>query len=129
MSDESTRATVRLDLWLWSVRVYKTRSLAAASCRSGHVTINGATAKAASPVHIGDRVEARIATEAGNRQRVLEVLRLIDKRVGPPIAAECWVDHSPPIAPDEHAHVFRRDPGAGRPTKRDRRTMDRFRNR
>ncbi len=121
--------TVRLDLWLWAVRVFKTRSVAATACRSGHVTINATVAKAASPVRIGDRVEARIDAAVGHRQRVLEVVQLIDKRVGPPIAATCWVDHSPPPPPDEYAHVFRRDPGAGRPTKRDRRTMDRFRNR
>ena len=65
-----------------------------------------------------------------DRDRVLEVVRLIDRRVAAPIAGECLVDHSPPAPPREYvAPLFRRDPGTGRPTKKDRRTMERFRNR
>ncbi len=114
----------RVDQWLWAVRLFKTRSMATAACKSGHVRVNGSAAKAAHPLRIGDRVEARV----GDRERVLEVLRLIDKRVGAPIAAECIVDHSPPAPPrDLAAPVFRRNPGAGRPTKKERRSMDRLR--
>jgi ribosome-associated heat shock protein Hsp15 len=59
---------------------------------------------------------------------VLEVVRVIDKRVGAAVAAECLVDHSPPPPPKEDlSAIFARDPGAGRPTKRDRRRLDRFR--
>jgi ribosome-associated heat shock protein Hsp15 len=116
----------RVDQWLWAVRLYKTRSMATAACKGGHVRINGSPAKAASPVRVGDRVEAR----AGDRDRVLEVVVLIAKRVAAPVAATCIVDHSPPPPPREFAApLFRRDPGAGRPTKKDRRSMDRFRNR
>lgn len=116
----------RVDQWLWAVRIYKTRSLATDACRGGHVEVNGAPAKAATPVKSGDRVEAY----AGGRQRILEVVRTIDKRVGAAVAAECLVDHSPP--PPERddvyrAPVFSRERGAGRPTKRERRTLDRFR--
>lgn len=114
----------RVDQWLWAVRLFKTRSIATAACRSGHVRINGNAAKAAHPLRVGDRVEARVA----DRERVLEVVRLIDKRVAAPIAAECLVDHSPPPLPREFdAPVFRRDVGTGRPTKKDRRSMDRLR--
>jgi ribosome-associated heat shock protein Hsp15 len=75
-------------------------------------------------VDVGDRVEAR----AGDRQRILEVVKPIDKRVGAPLAAECLVDHSPPPPPREYvAPLFHRDPGTGRPTKRDRRQIDRMR--
>jgi ribosome-associated heat shock protein Hsp15 len=116
----------RIDQWLWAVRLFKTRSLAAAACRGGHVKVNGSPAKPARPVRVGDRVEVRVA----DRDRVLEVVRLIDRRVAAPIAGECLVDHSPPAPPREYvAPLFRRDPGTGRPTKKDRRTMERFRNR
>ena len=115
-----------MDQWLWAVRLFKTRSLSAAACKGGHVKINGNPAKPASSVRLGDRIEAHVA----DRDRVLEVVRLIDKRVAAPLAAECLVDHSPPAPPREYvAPLFRRDPGAGRPTKKDRRRLDRLRNR
>jgi ribosome-associated heat shock protein Hsp15 len=114
----------RVDKWLWAVRVFKTRAQATAACRGGHVRVNGVPAKPAATVRVGDRVEAR----AHGDLRILEVARVIDKRVGAPLAAECVVDHSPPPAPREQApDVFARDRGAGRPTKRDRRRLDRFR--
>lgn len=116
----------RVDQWLWAVRLFRTRSLAIAACKGGHVRVNGNPAKPATSVRVGDRVEARV----GDRERVLEVVRLIDKRVAAPLAAECLVDHSPPAPPREFvAPLFRRDRGAGRPTKKDRRSLDRMRNR
>jgi ribosome-associated heat shock protein Hsp15 len=122
---EAMEAT-RVDKWLWAVRLCKTRSEATAACGSGHVRVNGAPAKPATTVRVGDRVEARLH----GRQRVLEVVRVIDKRVGAPLAAECLVDHSPPPPPREGlAPVFAREAGTGRPTKRDRRRLDRFRSR
>jgi ribosome-associated heat shock protein Hsp15 len=119
--------TARVDHWLWAVRLYKSRSLATDACKGGHVRINGRPAKPASPVHVGDTVEARVA----DRDRVVEVARIIPKRVGAPIAAECIVDHSPPPPPREQyvPPLFSRDRGTGRPTKKDRRSLDRFRNR
>ena len=114
----------RVDRWLWAVRLYKTRAAATAACRGGHVKVNGDAAKASTTVRVGDRVVAYVH----DRQRVVEVARIIEKRVGPPVAAECLVDHSPPPPPkEESAPVFGREPGAGRPTKRDRRRLDRFR--
>ena len=113
----------RIDRWLWAVRVYKTRSAATTACRGGHVKVNGAGAKPSTPVRVGDRVEANVHT----RHRVLEVVRLLDKRVGAPVAAECLVDHSPPVPKEETPTVLARDPGTGRPTKRQRRQLDRFR--
>ena len=114
----------RVDRWLWAVRLFKTRAAATAACRGGHVKVNGAAAKPASTVRAGDRVEAYV----GERQRDVEVVRLIEKRVGAPVAVECYLDHSPPPPPrEERAPVFLREPGAGRPTKRDRRRLDRFR--
>ena len=117
----------RVDRWLWAVRVYKTRSAATDGCRGGHVRVNGTPAKPATPVRVGDRIEATVH----DRLRSLEVVKVIDKRVGAPVAAECLVDRSPPppTADERRAAVFARDPGAGRPTKRDRRQLDRFRTR
>jgi ribosome-associated heat shock protein Hsp15 len=123
--DESHDET-RVDKWLWAVRLFKTRSLATEACRGGHVRVNGSPAKPATVVRAGDRVEARVH----GRARVLEVVRVIDKRVGAPVAAECLVDHSPPEPRgDEAAGAWARDRGAGRPTKRDRRRLDRLRSR
>ena len=115
----------RVDRWLWAVRIYKTRSLATEACRGGHVKVNGFTAKPATSVAVGDRVEAFTG-----RRRVLEVVRVIDTRVGAPVAAECVIDHSPPPPPrGERSAGLVWEPGGGRPTKRDRRQMDRLRNR
>jgi ribosome-associated heat shock protein Hsp15 len=114
----------RVDRWLWAVRLYKTRSEATAACRGAHVRVNGSPVKPATPVRAGDRVEARVH----GRDRVLEVVHVLDKRVSAALAAESVVDHSPP-PPDAVAPIFLRDPAAGRPTKRDRRRLDRFRSR
>ena len=114
--------TARVDQWLWAVRLYKTRTAATDACRGGHVRVNGHPAKAASPVRVGDRVTAR----AHGWERVVEVVQVIDKRVGATVAAECLVDHTPARQPSDDP-VFGRDAGAGRPTKRDRRQIDRMR--
>ncbi|KUJ64139.1 RNA-binding protein [Streptomyces albus subsp. albus] len=120
----SDEGTVRVDSWIWSVRLTKTRSSAAAACRGGHVRVNGERAKAAQPLRVGDEVRLRHA----GRDRVVVVSRLIRKRVGAPIAAECFVDNSPPPPPrEEVVQVPVRDRGTGRPTKRDRRDLDRLR--
>lgn len=118
--------STRVDRWLWSVRVFKTRSMATEAVRAGHVAVNRAVTKPATPVRVGDVVTIRL----GGRDRVLEVARVIANRVGAPVAAECVVDHSPPPPPREAtAPAFVRDPATGRPTKRDRRQMERIRRR
>ncbi|AOW94209.1 RNA-binding protein S4 [Rhodococcus sp. WMMA185] len=106
--------------------MFKTRSAAAAACRSGHVRVNGTTAKPAQPVKIGDDVRIR----TGGTERIVAVARLIAKRVGAAVAVECFIDNTPPPPPRELlAAIPRRDRGAGRPTKRERREMDRLRDR
>lgn len=118
--------TARVDSWLWAVRVFKTRSLATAACRAGHVRVNGDRAKAAQPVRAGDEVRIRIS----GFDRVLVVRDTIAKRVAAPTAAEAYLDTSPPLpAPEEVALLPRRDRGAGRPTKRERRDMEKLRGR
>lgn len=115
--------TTRVDVWLWAVRLYKSRTAATAACRGGHVRVNRAAAKAATPVKVGDRVEAFV-----ERERVLEVVAIINKRVGAAMAATCLVDHSPPVpVVEREAPGFVRERGAGRPTKRERRGLDRLR--
>ncbi|QXQ16047.1 RNA-binding S4 domain-containing protein [Skermania piniformis] len=120
------RRTARVDAWTWAVRLFKTRSAAAAACRAGHVRVNGNPAKPAQPVHAGDEIRLRVA----GRERVVVVRELVVKRVGAPVAAQCFDDRSPPPPPPEVvAALPRRDRGAGRPTKRDRRDTDRLRGR
>ena len=118
---------VRIDQWLHAVRLTKTRSDAAAAVKGGHVTVNGAAVKPATKVVVGDRVEALL----NRRQRVVVVQRVLSKRVGAAIAVECYLDESPaPPERDEFEAAFaQRDRGAGRPTKRDRRQIDRLRGR
>lgn len=119
-------ATVRIDVWLFAVRLAKTRSAAAQACRAGHVYVNGVAAKPATPVAPGDRIEARLY----QRQRIVDVARVINKRVGAAIAVTCYVDHSPaPPKPEHQAAFASRDRGTGRPTKKDRREIDRLRGR
>ena len=115
--------TARVDAWLWGVRVFKTRSAATASSKAGHISVNDERAKPAQSVRIGDVVRVRIDGE----ERILQVARLIVKRVGAPIAVECYVDLTPPKPPrEERVLTVVRERGAGRPTKRDRRVIDRL---
>jgi ribosome-associated heat shock protein Hsp15 len=115
--------STRVDRWLWAVRLTKTRTDAAAACRGGHVRVNDRPAKPATTVSPGDQVRARV----GATIRVVEVVRVIQKRVGAADAAACFIDKTPAPPPDASLPVARRDRGAGRPTKRDRRIIDKFR--
>ncbi|QOC25832.1 RNA-binding S4 domain-containing protein [Microbacterium hominis] len=115
--------SVRVDSWLWAVRVYKTRSAATTACRAGHVRIGGEKAKAAQAVRVGDELRVRIA----GFDRILVVRQLLTKRVGAPVAALAAEDRTPPREPVAQLAV--RDRGAGRPTKRERREIDRLRGR
>lgn len=118
--------SVRADVWTWAVRMYPTRSAATAACRAGHVRVNGDRAKPAQPVRVGDEVRAR----RGSVERILTVRGLVTKRTSAPLAAENYIDLTPPPPPKvERPSVGTRDPGAGRPTKRDRRELDRLRGR
>lgn len=118
-----TDAPVRVDSWLWAVRVYKTRSAATTACRAGHVRIGGDRAKAAQTVRPGDEVRVRIS----GFDRILVVRQTLAKRVGAPLAALAYEERTPPREPTAALAV--RDRGAGRPTKRERREIDRLRGR
>ncbi len=112
-----------MDSWIWSVRLTRTRSAASGACRAGHVRVNGIRVKPAHGVRAGD--EVRLHYEG--RDRVVVVQRVITKRAGASVAAECYIDNSPPPPPREEAVALAaRDRGAGRPTKRERRSMEKF---
>jgi ribosome-associated heat shock protein Hsp15 len=121
-----TPAAVRIDKWLWAARFFKTRSLAAQACAGGKVDVNGETAKPARAVRSGDRIAV---TLPGGR-RLGRVLALSERR-GPASAARAlWEDLTPPAPPRPRlSPPPYRPPGSGRPTKRERRQIDRLRNR
>ncbi len=114
--------STRVDRWLWAVRLTKTRPDAATACRGGQVKVNGRPAKPSTMVSPGDEVRARIA----DITRIVEVARIIQKRVGAPEAATCYLDRTPPPPPNVSVPIALRDRGAGRPTKRDRRMLDKW---
>lgn len=125
---------VRIDQWLWSVRLFKTRAAAKTACEAGSVRVNGTVAKPATKVSVGATVHVRKRGLTGT----YEVVEAIAKRVGAGRAAECMVDHTPEdqkvqrsptsaLNPLPDAPPARRERGAGRPTKRERRQIDKFR--
>lgn len=98
-----------------------------AEARAGHVRVNGSRAKPAAPVRAGDRVVVR---KRGGQERIVEVVRVVDARVSPSLAAECLLDRTPVAPPPSQAPaVSRRERGSGRPSKRERRELDRMRRR
>lgn len=116
--------TTRVDRWLWAVRLVKTRAEAAQACRGGHVRVGDRTAKPATPVKAGDVLRVHVHGVT----RILKVGHVIDKRVGAPLAVRCYVDTTPATQTQQPpGDVPRRDRGAGRPTKRDRRQLERLR--
>jgi len=115
--------TVRVDSWLWAVRLQKTRSASTAACKAGHVRVNDERAKPSQAVKVGDEIRMRGA----EIERTVVVSRLLVKRVGATVAADCFIDHTPPPPPPaERDLTVVRDRGAGRPTKRDRREMEKL---
>ena len=118
---------MRLDKWLQVARVFKTRSQAGKACKLGRVEVNGARAKPHRPVAVDDRIEVRVR----DRTRVLVVRKIEGKPVPKAVAPTLFDDASPPPpAPDPtrgSRGASEREAGAGRPTKRDRRLLDRLR--
>ena len=122
MTDPGATEETRIDRWLCAVRLMKTRPLATRLCEGGHVVVNGSPAKPSTKVRAGDRVEALIA----DRMRIVEVIQPIESRVGAPVAATCYVDHSPPVVPEPGPAIMLVR-GEGRPSKRLRREFERLR--
>ncbi len=117
---------IRIDKWLWAVRIYKSRSLAAEACGAGKIKIDGESVKAAHPLKVNTIL---IISKEGDKLK-LNVIKLIDKRVSAPLATLCYEDITPPEEKDKlrFPGVFYevRDKGSGRPTKKERREIDRF---
>jgi ribosome-associated heat shock protein Hsp15 len=116
---------VRIDKWLWAVRIFKTRTLAADECRKGRVVINGNTVKPSYIVKIGEEVLVKKPPVI----HTFKVKGLLDKRGSAAVAKDYVED----LTPDSEvlkrqvsrlASNLQRDPGAGRPTKKDRRDID-----
>ena len=116
---------VRIDKYLWSIRVFKTRSEATDACKGGKVRVNGADTKPSKMVKVGDTIVAR----KGAVTYTYKVLELIDKRQGAKLVPNYAENLTPPEelaklrAPIE-TFFLKRDRGAGRPTKKDRRQME-----
>lgn len=116
---------VRLDKYLWAIRVFKTRSEAADACNGNKVRLNGVLAKASKEVKIGDLIEAR----KGPMVLTYSVLQLSEHRMGAALVPQYAEDRTPD-SEKEKAHaphetiVLQRDRGTGRPTKKERRQID-----
>ena len=122
---------VRIDKWLWSIRIYKSRTLATDACKAGKVKINGEAVKAS--YLLGEGEIATVKKDGFNFQ--YKALQLIEKRVGAPIAATCYEDMTPVEEKNKYDEWFsggavpvpeKRERGAGRPTKKERRDIDRL---
>ena len=122
--------TVRLDKWLWAVRLFKTRSLAGKACESGRVKSDGRILKAASTLRGGEVIE--MPFQEGPGTRVVRVLSLIDRRVSAQLAKESCEDVTPPDVIEVRRlwaedRSTRKEGSQGRPTKKDRRDIERHR--
>ena len=117
----------RLDKWLWAVRIFKTRSLASDACRAGSVAVNEQTAKPARDVRPGELVTVKL----GLVLRTLKVVDVPKSRVGAKLVANFCHDLTPKEELEKARenpvlHLLEREKGSGRPTKRDRRLLDRL---
>ena len=117
--------SVRIDKWLWAVRIYKSRSIATAACDSGRVTIGGQRVKPSRGIKPGDVINA----VAGDINRTIKVLALLEARVGARLVPDYMEDVTPPSElqkprdPSFRLAPFR-PKGTGRPTKKERRQWD-----
>ena len=120
--------TTRIDKWLWVVRIFKTRAMATEACTGGKVKINGTTAKASRRIQPGDIVQVR----KGVVKYLYKVRKIAEKRMGSKLVPDFLEDITPEeeLAKQESAQkqpLQTRVKGQGRPTKRERRNMDKFR--
>ncbi|MDD6252485.1 MAG: RNA-binding S4 domain-containing protein [Candidatus Cryptobacteroides sp.] len=116
---------VRIDKYLWAIRVFKTRSEAADACKGNKVKVNGADAKPAKMIKVGDTIRVRKAAV----YYTFKVIGLIENRVGAHLVPEYAENLTPQEELDKlkapvETFFVKRDRGAGRPTKKDRRTIE-----
>ena len=120
---------VRVDKWLWSVRIFKSRTLATTACKSSKVKINETAVKPSFLLEGGEILHVR----KSGFDLQFKVDKLIEKRVGAPLAVECYTDLTPEEELNKYQDWFvgkaapeKREKGAGRPTKKERRNIDRY---
>ncbi len=124
-----TPSKVRIDKWLWAVRIFKTRSKSTSACRSGKVKVDGHSIKPSFLLKGGERIQ--VSKEGFNL--LFEVVQLINKRVGYTIAQACYLDHTPESERNKFKDWFVgksgaefREKGSGRPSKKNRRDLEDF---
>ena len=119
--------SVRIDKWLWAVRLFKTRSLASEECKKGKVMIDGMPLKPSREIKVGDKIQVKRPPIV----RTYQVLGLSEKRMGAKLVVDFIKDITTPeelevLEVQKHMGWFNREKGTGRPTKRDRRELDDF---
>lgn len=127
--EDGSRESIRLDKWLWAARFFKTRGLAQQAIEAGRVLVEGQRVKVARVLRVGERLTIRVA----DLEQQLVVLGLSDRRGPAPVARELYSETAESVARREEAARLRRiapDPAwsieQGRPTKRDRRQIERL---
>lgn len=118
---------VRVDKWLWAMRIFKTRSLATEACKKGHVAIGNTTVKPSRMVHVNEIIKVRKAPITIS----LKILALAEKRMSAKLIVDFVEDVTPPeetelLEMQKNMRWLARDRGTGRPTKKDRRELDDF---
>lgn len=119
-----TSEGLRIDKWLWAVRILKTRSMATAACKAGKVKIDGQAVKPSREV----RKDLIIHIQDGPLTRIIRVVDMLHNRVGPKLVSAFMLDLTPPEEYEKHRQILKsgtkRPRGAGRPTKKERREID-----
>ena len=118
---------LRIDKWLWCARLFKTRTLAADACKGGKVKVSEVSMKPSHDVKVGEMISVQL----GQLHKTVEVLSIPKSRVSPKDVANIYVDRTPAEEYEriEFMHAYKaeyRDRGAGRPTKKDRRILDKL---
>ncbi len=117
----------RIDKWLWAARIFKTRTIAAAACKKGQVSLKGSTVKASRMIKVGDIIDVRKPPVTYS----FRVLQAIERRVGAKLIPEILENVTPPeqyeiLEMNKISGFINRAKGTGRPTKKDRRSLDEF---
>ena len=120
--------TTRIDKWLWAVRIFKTRVMATEACAGGKVKIDGATIKASRKIQAGDVIQVR----KGVVKHIYCVLKIAEKRMGAKLISDFLNDLTPDdelvkLKSAQKQPIHTREKGQGRPTKKERRIMDKMR--
>lgn len=124
---ESKNTEARIDKWLWAARIFKTRTIAAAACKKGQITLRGTQLKPSRIIKVGDVIEVRKPPITYS----FKVLQAIERRVGARLIPEILEDVTPPqqyelLEMSKISGFVNRAKGTGRPTKKDRRSLDEF---